>query len=83
MEEINETEYNSRCGYDSSCDTMLTYIYNNSNGLNYSLASFWENIASTYKGTNLWENCTGFYATNSTYVLRTASSITYGVNTCL
>ena len=83
MEEITETEYNSSCCYDSSCDTMLTYIYNNPNGLNYSLASFWENIASTYKGTNLWADCDGFYATNSAYVLRTGSSINYGVNTCL
>lgn len=83
MEEITESDYNSGGCYDSSCDTMLTYIYNNPNGLNYSLASFWENIAATYKGTNLWSNCAGFYSTNTTYGIRTGSSINYGTNTCL
>ena len=83
MEEITESEYNSATCYDSSCDTMLNYIYSNPNGLNYSLASFWENIAATYKGTNLWSDCDEFYATNSTYVLRTGSSINYGTNICL
>ena len=83
MQEISETDYVSGSCYDSSCDTMLNYIYNNPNGLNYSLASFWENTAVTYKGTNLWSNCAGFNATNSTYVITTGSSTTYGINTCL
>jgi hypothetical protein len=82
MQEISETDYVGGSCYNSSCDTMLNYIYTNPNGLNYSLASFWENIAGTFKGTNLWSNCAGFNATNSTYVIRTGSSITYGVNTC-
>jgi len=83
MQEISETDYVSGSCYDSSCDTMLNYIYNNPNGLNYSLASFWENTAVTFKGTNLWKNCAGFNATNSTYVITTGSSTTYGVNTCI
>jgi len=83
MQEITETEYNNGGCYDSSCDTMLDYIYTNANGLNYSLASFWENAAGTFKGTNLWSNCAGFNATNSTYVITTGSSTTFGVNTCL
>jgi hypothetical protein len=83
MQEISETDYVGGSCYNSSCDTMLNYIYTNPNGLNYSLASFWENTAGTFKGTNLWSNCAGFNATNSAYVIRTGSSITYGVNTCL
>ena len=82
MEEITETDYVSGSCYDSSCDTMLNYIYGNVNGLNYSLASFWENTAGTFTGTNLWSNCAGFYSTNSTYVITTGSSTTYGVNSC-
>ena len=84
MEEITETDYGS-CSdgcLDSSCDTMLDYIYGNVNGLNYSLASFWENTAGTFKGTNLWSNCAGFNSTNSTYVITTGSSITYGETNC-
>jgi uncharacterized delta-60 repeat protein len=86
MEEITETDYVNNCFdgcNDSSCDTMLDYIYGNVNGLNYSLASFWENTAGTFKGTNLWSNCAGFNATNSTYVITTGSSTTYGENNCL
>lgn len=78
MEEITESEYNSYCCRDSECDSLLNYIYNNPNGLNFSLASFWENIAGTYKGTNLWADCDDFYSTNTTYGIRTGSSITYG-----
>ena len=83
MQEITETDYVNGSCYNSSCDTMLNYIYNNPNGLNFSLASFWENTAGTYKGTNLWSNCAGFDTTNSTYVITTGSSTTYGINTCL
>ena len=83
MEEITETDYLSGSCFNSSCDTMLNYIYNNPNGLNYSLASFWENIAGTYKGTNLWSNCAGFNATNSAYTIRTGSSTTYGFSPCI
>jgi uncharacterized delta-60 repeat protein len=78
MEEITETDYVSGSCYDSSCDTMLNYIYGNVNGLNFSLASFWENSADTFTGTNLWSNCAGFNSTNSTYVITTGSSTTYG-----
>ena len=83
MEEITETDYVSGSCYNSSCDTMLNYIYGNVNGLNFSLASFWENSADTFTGTNLWSNCAGFNATNSTYVITTGSSTTYGNSPCL
>jgi uncharacterized delta-60 repeat protein len=83
MQEISETDYLTGSCYNSTCDTMLDYIYGNINGLNYSLASFWENTAGTFKGTNLWPNCSGFSATNSTYVITTGSSTTYGINPCL
>ena len=83
MQEITETDYVSGSCYDSSCDTMLNYIYNNPNGLNFSLASFWENTSGSFTGTNLWYNCAGFNATNTTYGITTGSSITYGVNSCL
>jgi hypothetical protein len=82
MEEITETDYVSGSCFDTSCDTMLNYIYGNVNGLNYSLASFWENTAVTFKGTNLWSNCAGFNSTNSTYVITTGSSTTYGAISC-
>jgi hypothetical protein len=84
MQEISETDYISGSCFDSNiCDPMLNYIYANPNGLNYSLASFWENTAGTFTGTNLWSNCAGFNATNSTYVITTGSSTTYGINACL
>jgi uncharacterized delta-60 repeat protein len=86
MEEITETDYVSNGCFDgcndSSCDTMLDYIYGNVNGLNFSLASFWENSAGTFKGTNLWSNCAGFNATKNTYGITTGSSITYGETNC-
>ena len=78
MQEITETDYVSGSCYDSSFDTMLNYIYGSVNGLNYSLTSFWENTAVTFKGTNLWPNCAGFNATNSTYGITTGSSTNYG-----
>jgi hypothetical protein len=83
MQEITQSDYVNGSCYNSSCDTMLNYIYNNPNGLNFSLASFWENTAGTYKGTNLWPNCAGFEATRSNYVITTGSSTTYGANTCI
>jgi uncharacterized delta-60 repeat protein len=78
MEEITETDYVSGSCYNSNNDTMLNYIYGNVNGLNFSLASFWENSADTFTGTNLWSNCSDFYSTASTYGIITGSSTTYG-----
>jgi uncharacterized delta-60 repeat protein len=82
MEEITETDYVSGSCYNSSCDTMLNYIYGNVNGLNFSLASFWENSADTFTGTNLWSNCSGFTNTKNTYGIITGSSTTYGTINC-
>jgi hypothetical protein len=83
MEEITETDYVSGSCYNSSCDTMLDYIYGNVSGLNYSLSSFWENTADTFTGTNLWSNCAGFNSTKNTYGITTGSSTTYGASPCI
>jgi hypothetical protein len=82
MQEITENEYISGSCSVSTCDTMLNYIYNNPNGLNYSLASFWENASGSFKGTNLWSNCSGFNSTKTSYGIITGSSTTYGPKLC-
>jgi hypothetical protein len=83
MQEISEDDYNNGGCYDSSCDTMLNYIYNSENGLNLSLTSFWENSVSTFTGYNVFASCSQFYSTASTYGITTGSSINYGINSCL
>ena len=85
MNEITQTEFESGSCYNSSCDTLLNNIYNNPNGLQYSLTGFWDaggNITGS-TGVNVWNNCSGFTTTRSTYGIVTGSSITYGTNTCL
>lgn len=82
MSEISEYDFNSGSCVDSSCDTMLNYIYNNPNGLNGSLVGFWSNSGSTNTGFNVFENCTQFNTIRSTYGIITGSSTTYGPKTC-
>jgi hypothetical protein len=80
MNEITENEYVSGSCYDSSTDTMLNYIYNNPNGLQYSLAGFWDaggNITGN-TGVNVFNNCTQFNTVKNTYGIITGSSTTYG-----
>lgn len=85
MNEITETDYNSGSCVVSSCDTMLNYIKTNPNGLQYSLAGFWDaggNVTGS-TGVNVWNNCTDFNTTKNTYGIITGSSTTYGFNPCL
>lgn len=85
MNEITQTEFESGSCYNSSCDTLLNNIYNNPNGLQYSLEGFWDaggNITGS-TGVNVWNNCAEFNTTRSTYGIVTGSSITYGTNICL
>lgn len=82
MQEISEYDFNSGSCVDSSCDTMLNYIYNNPNGLNLSLVGFWSNSGSTNTGFNVFENCTQFNTTKTTYGIITGSSTTYGPKLC-
>jgi hypothetical protein len=85
MNEITQTEFESGSCYNSSCDTMLNYIYNNPNGLQLSLTSFWDaggNITGS-TGLNVWESCSAFNTTRSTYGIVTGSSTTYGTNICI
>jgi len=85
MNEITENEYVSGSCYDSTCDTMLNYIYNNPNGLQLSLTGFWEagGTITGSTGVNVWENCSDFYSTAAAYGIVTGSSTTYGTNICL
>jgi hypothetical protein len=85
MNEITQTEFESGSCYNSSCDTMLNYIYNNPNGLQLSLTSFWDagGRITGSTGLNVWENCSAFNTTRSTYGIVTGSSTTYGTNICI
>jgi hypothetical protein len=78
MNEISQTDYLSGSCIESNEDTMLEYIYNNPNGLNLSLVGFWENASGSYTGANVFESCSQFYSTASTYGIITGSSTTYG-----
>jgi len=82
MQEITSGSYVSSSCKDYTCDTMLNYIYNNPNGLQYSLAGFWTNSGNTKTGINVWENCTDFNTTKTTYGIITGSSTTYGPPIC-
>jgi hypothetical protein len=78
MKEITESEYNSSSCYPSCTDPVLQYIYENPNGLIYSLAGFWNNSGYTKTGINVWENCASFYSDSSTYGILTGNTATYG-----
>ena len=78
MNEISQTDYVSGSCIESSEDTMLEYIYNNPNGLNYSLVGFWENSGNTFTGANVFESCSQFNTIKNTYGIITGSSTTYG-----
>jgi hypothetical protein len=82
MQEITSGSYVSSSCKDYTCDTMLNYIYNNPNGLQYSLAGFWVNSGTTKTGVNVWENCTDFNTTKTNYGIITGSSTTYGPTIC-
>ena len=82
MNEISEYDYISGSCVNSTCDTMLNNIYSNTNGLNLSLVGFWQNSGNTYNGANVFESCTQFNTTRSTYGIITGSSTTYGPKLC-
>jgi len=81
MNEITQTEYETGGCYDSSCDTLLTYFYNTPNLLQYSLTGFWDAGGTTTgsTGVNVWQSCSDFYTTATTYGIVTGSSTTYGL----
>jgi hypothetical protein len=85
MNEITQDEYENGGCYDSSCDTLLNYIYNNPNGLQLSLTSFWDagGTITGSTGVNVWENCSSFSGTATTYGMIIGSSTTFGTNICL
>jgi hypothetical protein len=82
MNEISQYDFDSGSCVSSTCDTMLNYIYNNPNGLNYSLVGFWENASGSYTGANVFESCTQFNTIRGTYGIITGSSTTYGSKLC-
>jgi len=78
MYEVDEDTYNST-GSDWSNDTLHNYIYTQQYGpFQYNMPTFWMNSGSTRQGTNLFNNCSEFYSTASTWGIRTGSSINYG-----
>jgi hypothetical protein len=82
IQEISETEYNTGVCYDSSCDTMLNYIYNSGEfPLSLSLVKFWQ--TSAYIGSNVFTTCDAFNITASAYGIAVGSSTLFGVNSCL
>ena len=81
MEEISETEYISGSCYDWSCDTMKTTLYSDPNKFLGVFRPFWESTGHT--GINLFETCTDFSVSATTYNIITGSSTTYGVNPCI
>jgi hypothetical protein len=85
MNEITENEYLTGGCYESSCDTLLNYIYGNVNGLQFSLTGFWEagGFTTGSTGVNVWNNCDDFNTTRINYGIVTGSSTTFGTNICL
>jgi len=84
MYEIDENTYNTATCNDWNCDTLRNFIYQATGTTSpiYSLSTFWENSGSTKTGVNVWNSCTDFYSTATTYGIRTQSSTYYGTIDC-
>jgi hypothetical protein len=83
MYEVTEYTYNNSACLDWTCDTMTNYIWENGPFSVFYMPSFWVNSGSTKTGVNVWDNCTDFYSTASTYGILTGSSIYHGTNACI
>jgi hypothetical protein len=80
MYEVSQTTYDSS-GIDWQYDTMMDYIYSNSLGpFLFNMPTFWLNSGATFTGINVWDNCTQFNTTRTTYGLLTGSSTYHGVS---
>ena len=82
MNEISETDYISGSCYDWNCDTLMNKTYDDG-AWAFVFNTFWFNSGDTKTGFNVFENCSGFTSTASTYGIITGSSTMYGVNPCL
>jgi hypothetical protein len=76
MNEITETEYLTGTCYNYTEDTLLNNFYNDQANFVGAIKGFWE--SSGHTGVNVWNNCTDFYNTASTYGIITGSSQYYG-----
>jgi hypothetical protein len=84
MYEVTENTYNNSTCTDWTCDTMTDYIWSQNGAFSvFYMPSFWVNSGSTKTGVNVWDNCTDFYSTASTYGILTGSSIYHGTNACV
>ena len=79
MYEVSQTTYDSS-GIDWEYDSMIDYIYSNSLGpFLFNMPTFWLNSGATFTGVNVWDNCTQFNTTRTTYGILTGSSTYHGI----
>jgi hypothetical protein len=82
MYEVKESVYNASSCVDWTCDTMMSYIWQNGPFSVFYMPSFWVNSGSTKTGVNVWNNCDDFSTTATTYGILTGSSIYHGTTSC-
>lgn len=83
MFEVTKFAYDNSTCEDWSCDTMTNYIWSQNGAFSvFYMPSFWVNSGSTKTGINVWNNCTDFNTTRTTYGILTGSSIYHGVTDC-
>jgi hypothetical protein len=82
MYEVTKYNYDNSSCQDWTCDTMTNYIWENGPFSVFYMPSFWINSGSTKTGINVWNNCTDFYSTASTYGILTGSSVYHGTTAC-
>ena len=77
MYEITKEDYETSTCDEFYSDNTMDYIYDNPNGLQYSIPSFWDagGILSGFTGVNVWNNCTDFYTTALLYGINIGSVI--------
>ena len=84
MYEVTKEQYDSTICASSDCgDTLLTYIIDNG-GLfsSANMPTFWVNSGTTITGINVFNNCTEFNSTASTYGILTGTSTNHGGSLC-
>ena len=84
MYEVTKYTYDNSSCEDWSCDTMTNYIWSQNGAFSvFYMPSFWINSGSTKTGINVWNNCTDFNTTRTTYGILTGSSIYHGTSACV
>jgi hypothetical protein len=93
MTEITEDNYNTSTCQNYTCDTLLSYIYDQTqfSPFNTYIPGFWFSsgindlpyAANTKQGLNVFSGCTQFQTAVTTYGITTGTSIYHGTAQCI